>query len=82
MAEQTTPSNPESLAKDSGLDGVVCSAIESKILRDRLGEDFQFVTPGIRLDNDPQDDQSRVVTPMDAIKNGSNYLVIGRPSDN
>ena len=74
-----------SQAKDSGLDGVVCSARESRILRDRLGEDFQFVTPGIRLDNDLQDDQSRVVTPMDAIKNGSNYLVIGRPitrSDN
>ena len=74
-----------SQAKDSGLDGVVCSARESKKLRDRLGEDFQFVTPGIRLDNDLQDDQSRVVTPMDAIKNGSNYLVIGRPitrSDN
>ena len=74
-----------SQAKDSGLDGVVCSARESKKLRDRLGEDFQFVTPGIRLDNDLQDDQSRVVTPMDAIKNGSSYLVIGRPitrSDN
>ena len=74
-----------SQAKDSGLDGVVCSARESKNLRDRLGEDFKFVTPGIRLDNDLQDDQSRVVTPMDAIKNGSNYLVIGRPitrSDN
>ena len=74
-----------SQAKDSGLDGVVCSARESKKLRDRLGEDFQFVTPGIRLDNDLQDDQSRVVTPIDAIKNGSNYLVIGRPitrSDN
>ena len=68
-----------SQAKDSGLDGVVCSARESKKLRDRLGEDFQFVTPGIRLDNDLQDDQSRVVTPMDAIKNGSSYLVIGRP---
>ena len=74
-----------SQAKDSGLDGVVCSARESRILKDRLGEDFQFVTPGIRLDNDLQDDQSRVVTPKDAIKNGSNYLVIGRPitrSDN
>ena len=72
-------------AKDSGLDGVVCSARECKILRDRLGRDFQFVTPGIRFNNDLQDDQSRVVTPMDAIKNGSNYLVIGRPitrSDN
>ena len=74
-----------SQAKNSGLDGVVCSARECKILRNRLGGDFQFVTPGIRLDNDLQDDQTRVLTPMDAIKNGSNYLVIGRPitrSDN
>lgn len=67
------------LTKQAGLDGVVCSALEAKILRSKLGDDFCLVTPGIRPANVNQDDQSRVVTPADALRNGSSYLVIGRP---
>ena len=63
----------------SGLDGVVCSARECAGLRGKFGKDFKLVTPGIRLSDDPRNDQSRVATPEVAIKSGSNYLVIGRP---
>ncbi len=67
------------LTQQAGLDGVVCSALEASMLRAQLGHDFCLVTPGIRPSNASQDDQSRIVTPRDALKNGSNYLVIGRP---
>jgi orotidine-5'-phosphate decarboxylase len=76
------------LTQLAGLHGVVCSALETQALRKSLGEDFCLVTPGIRpilensvLENGKvnQDDQTRVVTPLQAIKNGSSYLVIGRP---
>ena len=67
------------LAADCGLDGVVCSALETAGLRAQLGDTFVLVTPGIRLAEDAADDQRRVVTPVDALANGSNYLVIGRP---
>jgi orotidine-5'-phosphate decarboxylase len=66
------------LAFDAGLDGVVCSAEEASWLREKFGQDFKLVTPGIRLADDAKGDQSRVVTPTDAIKMGSDYLVIGR----
>jgi orotidine-5'-phosphate decarboxylase len=66
------------LSLDSGLDGVVCSAMESTMLRAQCGADFSLVTPGIRLAGDAAGDQRRVVTPLDAIANGSDYLVIGR----
>lgn len=66
------------LAKECGLDGVVCSAEESTSLKAKLGAAFQLVTPGIRLENDAKGDQQRVVTPVDAIRLGSDYLVIGR----
>jgi orotidine-5'-phosphate decarboxylase len=66
------------LAADSGLDGVVCSAMEAEELRRARGEAFCLVTPGIRLDGDSADDQRRVVTPHDALAKGSDYLVIGR----
>jgi orotidine-5'-phosphate decarboxylase len=66
------------LVSDAGLDGVVCSAEEAPMLKSRFGKDFQLVTPGIRLANDAKGDQSRVVTPVDAIKLGADYLVIGR----
>lgn len=71
--------NLATLTQQAGLDGVVCSALEAKMLRAQLGNDFCLVTPGIRPANVNQDDQSRVVTPADALKNGSSYLVIGRP---
>ena len=67
------------LAYDSGLDGVVCSAEEARLLRDSLPPDFILVTPGIRRDQDAKGDQKRVITPSEAIRNGSDYLVVGRP---
>ncbi len=67
------------LARDSGLDGVVCSAREAPLLRQACGDDFQLVTPGIRLADSASDDQRRVMTPQAAIANGADYLVIGRP---
>lgn len=67
------------LAQRSGLDGVVCSAAETRLLRSQLSSDFCLVTPGIRRPEDATDDQKRVVGPVQAIENGSNYLVVGRP---
>jgi len=67
------------LANASGLDGVVCSAQETQRLRQSLGADFCLVTPGIRPGWAAADDQTRIVTPKDAVANGSDYLVIGRP---
>ena len=67
------------LANASGLDGVVCSAQEAQRLRQSLGTDFCLVTPGIRPSWAVADDQTRIVTPKDAVANGSDYLVIGRP---
>lgn len=67
------------LAKNSGLDGVVCSAQEAKLLKESLGQGFKLVTPGIRLADSVADDQRRIVTPADALALGSDYLVIGRP---
>ncbi|VAW58195.1 Orotidine 5'-phosphate decarboxylase [hydrothermal vent metagenome] len=73
------------LARASGLDGVVCSAQEAAQMRKQSGDDFLLVTPGIRPAGSKKDDQRRVMTPVEAINAGSNYLVIGRPvtqSDN
>ena len=67
------------LTQACGLDGVVCSAQEAPALRASLGQDFQLVTPGIRPANASKDDQTRIVTPRDALQQGSSYLVIGRP---
>jgi len=67
------------LARQSGLDGVVCSAQETEELKNRLGPDFCLVTPGIRPAFADADDQSRIVTPAQAIAKGSHYLVVGRP---
>ncbi|KTD60233.1 orotidine 5`-phosphate decarboxylase [Legionella sainthelensi] len=68
-----------SLAKESGLDGVVCSAQEVKVIKNICGDQFITVTPGIRLETSPKDDQSRVMTPKQAFEAGSDYLVVGRP---
>ncbi|NNH86147.1 orotidine-5'-phosphate decarboxylase [Acinetobacter sp. ANC 4279] len=67
------------LTQDSGLDGVVCSAQEAKMLRETLGPDFALVTPGIRPAGSNADDQKRIVTPKQAMLDGSTHLVIGRP---
>lgn len=67
------------LAKDSGLDGVVSSAQEVKEIKNKCGQSFITVTPGIRLPHDAKNDQTRIMTPRDAILEGSDYLVVGRP---
>lgn len=66
------------MTKEQGLDGVVCSAQEAVMLRERIGNEFLLVTPGVRLEP-ANDDQHRICTPKQAIENGSSYLVIGRP---
>jgi orotidine-5'-phosphate decarboxylase len=67
------------LTQDCGLHGVVCSAQEAPLLRAMLGAGFVLVTPGIRPADAAQDDQHRIVTPVDAMRNGATHLVIGRP---
>jgi orotidine-5'-phosphate decarboxylase len=67
------------LARACGLDGVVCSAQEATSIRRATGADFTLVTPGIRLASSAKDDQTRVVTPIEAVRLGADYLVIGRP---
>ena len=71
--------NLATLAYNSGLDGVVCSAEEAKVLRASLSKDFKLVTPGIRRAQDSTGDQKRVISPAEAIHSGSDYLVVGRP---
>ena len=67
------------LSNAVGLDGVVCSAAETSMLRASLPAEFCLVTPGIRRPEDAVGDQKRVVGPAQAIVNGSDYLVVGRP---
>ncbi|MBL4647513.1 MAG: orotidine-5'-phosphate decarboxylase [Gammaproteobacteria bacterium] len=67
------------LSRQADVDGVVCSAQEAVSLREQFGQKFCLVTPGIRLSNNITDDQQRVVMPQQAVKNGADYLVIGRP---
>ncbi|MGD8172330.1 orotidine-5'-phosphate decarboxylase [Vibrio sp. TRT 21S02] len=67
------------LTKASGLDGVVCSAQEASMLKSELGKEFKLITPGIRPAGAAVGDQKRIMTPVDAVQAGSDYLVIGRP---
>jgi len=67
------------LAHESGLEGVVCSAQEAKLLREQHGADFYLVTPGIRPKSAEVNDQKRIMTPETAMAAGASYLVIGRP---
>lgn len=69
-------------AKDSGLDGVVCSVHEAAAIHKLCGDDFLTVTPGIRLSTDSVDDQKRVATPEYAKKQGCDYIVVGRSITN
>ncbi len=66
------------LSFDSGMDGVVCSAHEAALIKGKVGSDFLTVTPGIRLAGGDVGDQKRIMTPVAAIQNGADYLVIGR----
>ncbi len=70
------------LAKQSklaGANGVVCSALEAKIIKETCGDDFVTVCPGIRFASDQVGDQKRVLSPREAVQNGADYLVVGRP---
>lgn len=66
-------------AKESGLDGVVASAQEACEIRKELGKDFLIVTPGVRPAKADVQDQKRVATPQEAVKNGASFIVVGRP---
>ncbi len=66
-------------AKAAGLDGVVCSPLEAGLVKETCGSAFFTVTPGIRYPSGDIGDQSRVTTPADAAKIGSDYIVVGRP---
>lgn len=67
------------VAKEVGLDGVVCSPLEASIVKDSCGESFMTVTPGIRFADSASDDQVRITTPAKAREIGSDYIVVGRP---
>ncbi|AMC94335.1 orotidine 5'-phosphate decarboxylase [Erysipelothrix larvae] len=67
------------LTKEAGLDGVVCSPLESVMIHEACGDSFLTITPGVRLSDSKQDDQKRVTTPADAKQLGSNFIVVGRP---
>ncbi|HEX5037161.1 MAG TPA: orotidine-5'-phosphate decarboxylase [bacterium] len=66
-------------AREAGLQGVVCSPLEAKAVREASGPDFTIVTPGVRPSGAPLGDQKRALTPREALDAGSNYLVVGRP---
>ncbi len=66
-------------AKNAGLDGVVCSPLEAEKVHSRCGKDFLTVTPGVRFADGDIGDQKRVMTPAEAKKIGSDYIVVGRP---
>lgn len=65
--------------RDAGLDGVVCSPLESPVIKSRCGENFITVTPGVRFADAAADDQVRITTPARARELGSDYIVVGRP---
>ena len=65
------------IAKEMGV-GVVCSGHEAKTVRKILGSNLQIFTPGVRMPNDNSDDQQRVCTPLESIKNGSDKIIMGR----
>jgi orotidine-5'-phosphate decarboxylase len=67
-----------SLALKAGLDGAIASAREIEVIRNQCGREFLIITPGIRPSWTPPDDQKRTMTPKDAIREGANYIVLGR----
>ena len=75
---RTHVKNLAALAQKAGLDGVIASAKEASMIRNHCGKGFLIVTPGIRPSWTPPDDQKRTMTPKEAIREGADYLVIGR----
>jgi orotidine-5'-phosphate decarboxylase len=67
------------MALNAGLNGIVASALEAPLLRQKFGSDFLIVSPGIRLEEIANDDQKRVADVKTALTNGSSHLVVGRP---
>ena len=67
------------MGKAAGLDGVVCSPREARLIREACGRDLLIVTPGIRPEGSEPDDQSRTLTPKVAIEAGADFIVVGRP---
>ena len=80
--------NLATIAKNSGMHGIVCSPLESAKIKEKLGQDFVTVCPGVRpaftlnAQGKSDDDQNRIMTPFDAIKNNVDFLVVGRPITN
>jgi orotidine-5'-phosphate decarboxylase len=66
------------LSKDCGVDGVIASPLEISAIKEKCGKDFEVVTPGIRIE-ESNDDQKRIASPQQAIKDGADFIVIGRP---
>lgn len=86
LKELGLPDEPASLAMTlaqravkAGATSIVCSPHEASALRERLGNGVTIITPGVRPEGSGKDDQNRVMTPKDAMKQGANYVVIGRP---
>ena len=71
--------NLASLAKEAGMNGVVCSPWEAKYIKEKLGDKFKTVCPGVRPKWAATNDQTRIMTPKNAILNGCDFLVVGRP---
>ena len=67
------------MGKAAGLDGVVCSPLEARLIREVCGREFLVVTPGIRPEGSEPDDQSRTLSPKVALEAGADFLVVGRP---
>lgn len=67
------------LGQETGIDGLICSPHELRTLRDRFGDEIKLITPGVRPSWAAANDQKRFTTPGEALKNGADYLVIGRP---
>lgn len=76
---QDTVVHYANLTKNAGLDGVVCSPLESPLIHESCGKDFLTVTPGVRFEQNDLGDQKRVTTPEQALHLGSDYIVMGRP---
>jgi orotidine-5'-phosphate decarboxylase len=66
-------------AIDSGIDGIICSPNEVSRIRENFGDSFYIASPGIRLEDDAAGDQKRISTPYAAIKNGADFIIVGRP---